>query len=294
MDPVLSAAVNTHVNAAKIRSQSKSNLALAFVSLGPERKRDITVFYAFCRVIDDIADSSQLNVAEKRVRLQAWRRMLGAAGADEPPLAHDVRRLIHKYSLSTDMLEEIIAGVEMDLSISRYATFEELRVYCYRVASAVGLVSIEIFGYRNPRCKEYALELGLALQITNIIRDVGKDLRDGRIYLPQEDLARFHYSETELQDQQYSDRFVRLMEFEAARAREFFSRAGAALPAEDRRRMAPAEIMGSIYRGLLRRMELDRFRVFEKEYRLSKTEKAGRIAAQLLKSFLNLPRRASV
>jgi phytoene synthase len=294
MDPVLSAAVKTHVNAAKIRSQSKSNLALAFVSLGPERKRDITVFYAFCRVIDDIADSSELNVAEKRVRLQAWRRMLGAADADEPPLAHDVRRLIHKYSLSTDMLEEIIAGVEMDLSISRYATFEELRVYCYRVASAVGLVSIEIFGYRNPRCKEYALELGLALQMTNIIRDVGKDLRDGRIYLPQEDLARFHYSETELQDRQYSDRFVRLMEFEAARAREFFSRAVAALPAEDRRRMVPAEIMGSIYRGLLRRMELDKFRVFEKEYRLSKTEKAGRIAGQLLKSFLNLPQQASV
>ena len=294
MDPVLSAAVKTHVNAAKITSQSKSNLALAFVSLGPERKRDITVFYAFCRVIDDISDSSEFNVAEKRVQLQAWRRMLRAADADEPPLAHDVRRLIHKYSLSTDMLEEIIAGVEMDLSISRYATFEELRVYCYRVASAVGLVSIEIFGYRNPRCKEYALELGLALQMTNIIRDVGKDLRDGRIYLPQEDLARFHYSETELQDRQYSDRFVRLLEFEAARAGEFFSRAAAVLPAEDRRRMVPAEIMGSIYRGLLRRMELDRFRVFEKEYRLGKLEKAGRIAGQLLKSFLNWPQQASV
>jgi phytoene synthase len=192
------------------------------------------------------------------------------------------------------MLEEIIAGVEMDLSISRYATFEELRVYCYRVASAVGLVSIEIFGYRNARCKEYALELGLALQMTNIIRDVGKDLRDSRIYLPQEDLAHFHYSETELRDRQYSDRFVRLMDFEAARAREFFSRAAAALPAEDRRRMVPAEIMGSIYRGLLRRMELDRFRVFEKEYRLGKLEKAGRIAGQLLKSFLNWPHQASV
>ena len=289
MDPVL----NTAVNAAKITRQSKSNLALAFVSLGPERKRDITVFYAFCRVIDDITDSSELNVAEKRVGLQAWRKMLRAAGADEPRLAHDVRRLIHKYSLSADMLEEIIAGVEMDLSISRYATFEELCVYCYRVASAVGLVSIEIFGYRNPRCKEYALELGMALQMTNIIRDVGKDLRNGRIYLPQEDLARFHYSEKELQDRQYSDRFVRLMEFEAARTREFFSRAAAALPAEDRRRMVPAEIMGSIYRGLLRRMELDKFRVFEKEYRLSKLEKVSRIAAELLKSFLNLPPRAS-
>jgi phytoene synthase len=182
------------------------------------------------------------------------------------------------------MLEEIIAGVEMDLSISRYATFEELRVYCYRVASAVGLVSIEIFGYRNPTCKEYAIQLGLALQVTNIIRDVGKDLRDGRIYLPREDLARFDYSETELQDRKYNERFVRLMEFEAGRARQFFARAAALLPREDRKSMVAAEIMGSVYRGLLRRMELDKFRVFEKEYRLNKLEKAGRIAAQLLKS----------
>jgi len=193
--------------------------------------------------------------------------------------------LIDKYSLSTDMLEEIISGVEMDLSISRYPTFEELRVYCYRVASAVGLVSIEIFGYRNPGCKEYALQLGLALQMTNIIRDVGKDLGNGRIYLPQEDLARFGYSETQLRDRQYNERFVRLMEFEAVRARQFFAGAAASLPPEDRRSMVAAEIMGSVYRGLLRRMELDKFRVFEKEYRLSKLEKMGRIAMQLLKTF---------
>src|SRR5213075_1128671 len=235
----------------------------------------INIFYAFCRVVDDIADSSKLNVAEKRQRLAAWRDMLRSAIPGEPALAHEVRYLIGKYSLSIEMLEEIISGVEMDLSISRYATFEELRVYCYRVASVVGLVSIEIFGYRNPRCKEYALELGLALQMTNIIRDVGKDLQAGRIYLPREDLARFSYSETELQDRQYNERFVRLMEFEAARAREFFSRAAAALPPEDRRTMVPAEIMSAIYRGLLRRMEVDKFRVFEKEYRLGRFEKAG-------------------
>jgi phytoene synthase len=285
MDPVLNPPVGRHVSAAKITRQSKSNLALAFVSLGRERKRDITVFYAFCRVIDDIADSTQFDVAQKQFRLVTWRETLRRARADEPLLAREVRSLIDKYSLPIDLLEEIIAGVEMDLSISRYATFEELRVYCYRVASAVGLVSIEIFGYRNARCKEYALELGLALQMTNIIRDVGKDLRSGRIYLPQEDLARFGYSETELQDRQYNERFVRLMEFEAARAHEFFSRAAAALPSEDRRAMVPAEIMSSIYRGLLRRMECDQFRVFEKEYRLSGLEKVGRIAAQLVKSF---------
>jgi len=282
------------VNAATITRQSKSNLALAFISLGRERKRDIIIFYAFCRVVDDIADSPDLSVIEKRLRLANWRQMLRAGAPGEPLLARDVRQLMHKYSLSPNMLEEIIAGVEMDLSIRRYATFEELRVYCYRVASTVGLVSIEIFGYRNAGCKQYAIELGLALQMTNIIRDVGKDWQDGRIYLPQEDLARFRYSEADLQDRQYNERFLHVMEFEAARARQFFARAAAALPGEDRRAMAPAEIMASIYRGLLRQMELDKFRVFEKEYRLSKLEKAGRIAKQLLKSFLNLPPRTSV
>jgi phytoene synthase len=134
----------------------------------------------------------------------------------------------------------------------------------------------------------------MALQMTNIIRDVGKDLQVRRIYLPQEDLARFNYSEAELQDRQYNERFLRLMQFEAARAREFFSRASAALPIEDRRSMAPAEIMASIYRGLLNQMTLDKFRVFEKEYRLSKLEKAGRIATQLIKSVLKLPSQTSV
>ena len=274
-----------NVNAATITRRSDSNLALAFISLGRERRRDITVFYAFCRVIDDIVDASELNVPEKRARLAEWRNMLREAVPGEPTLARDMRVLVDKYSLSPGMLEEIITGVEMDLSISRYATFEELRLYCYRVASAVGLVSIEIFGYRNSACKEYAVQLGLALQMTNIIRDVGKDLRDDRIYLPQEDLARFDYSEAALQDRQYNEGFVRLMKFEAARAREFFARAAGLLPPEDRRSMVAAEIMASVYRGLLRRMESDNFRVLEKEYRLNKLEKAGRIAAQLLKFF---------
>ena len=282
------------MNAATITRQSKSNLALAFISLGRERKRDMTVFYAFCRVIDDIADSPKLSVVEKRVRLAKWRQILYAGAQDEPLLASDVRQLIAKYSLPIDMLEEIIAGVEMDLGTLRYPTFEELRIYCYRVASAVGLVSIEIFGYRNQRCKQYAIELGLALQMTNIIRDVGKDMQNGRIYLPQEDLARFHYSESELIQRRYNERFVQLMDFQARRARQFFANAAAALPDEDRRAMTPAEIMGSVYRGLLRRIELDKFRVLEKDYHLSKMEKAGRIAAQLFKSFLNAPRRASV
>src|SRR5213075_3031231 len=162
-------------------------------------------------------------IAEKQVRLAEWREMLCTARSTEPPLARDVRALIDKYSLAVDMLEEIIAGVEMDITIRRYATFEELRVYCYRVASAVGLVSIEIFGYRNAGCKQYAIELGLALQMTNIIRDVGKDMQNNRIYLPQEDVARFRYSESELIQRRYNERFVQLMKFQARRARQFFA-----------------------------------------------------------------------
>jgi phytoene synthase len=273
------------VNAAKITKASKSNLALAFVSLGRERRRDITTFYAFCRVIDDIADDIDVASDKKRRRLSEWREWLRAPQPNESQLAADLRSLMKKYAIIPEMLEEIVAGVEMDLTIQRYQTFDELRIYCYRVASAVGLVSIEIFGYRNPACKEYAIQLGLALQTTNIIRDVAKDLVAGRIYLPLEDLARFSYSEKELQDRQYNDRFVRLMQFEADRARQFFSRAAEALPREDRRSMVAAEIMASIYRSLLQRMELDKFRVFEKEYRLNKLEKAGRIAAHLFKLF---------
>jgi phytoene synthase len=275
------------VNATKITRTSKSNLALAFISLGSERRRDITTFYAFCRVIDDIADDVDLSVEEKQHRLSEWRQWLHLPALNESPIAAEVRDLMQKYTVPPEMLEEIIAGVEMDLHIHRYQSFDELRVYCYRVASAVGLVSIEIFGYRNPACKEYAIQLGLALQVTNIIRDVGKDLHVDRIYLPQEDLARFNYSEKELQDREYNDRFVQLMQFEAERAHQFFARAADTLPPEDRRSMVAAEIMASVYGGLLRRIELDKFRVFEKEYSLNKLEKAVRIVAQLPKLFLN-------
>jgi phytoene synthase len=275
------------VNAAKITRDSKSNLALAFVALGRERRNDITIFYAFCRVIDDIADSSDATFDQKASDLRAWRNWIRKPAADEPDLARDVRGLYARYAITPAMLDEIIDGVEMDVGNVRYQTFDDLRLYCYRVASAVGLVSIEIFGYRNRACRDYAVQLGLALQMTNIIRDVGKDLSSGRIYLPQEDLARSDYSETDLRQRKYTEAFVRLMEFESNRAEDFFSRAAALLPREDRRSMVAAEIMASVYHALLHRMKKDRFRVFDKEYRLSKIQKSGRVAGQLLRLCLN-------
>jgi phytoene synthase len=269
-------------SAREVTKASKSNLALAFVSLGGERRRDITVFYAFCRLIDDIADATDLSTEEKARELRKWRDALRRPIAEESAVAPQVRELFQRYPITPGMLEEVINGVEMDLTIVRYQSFPELREYCYHVASAVGLVSIEIFGYRNSACREYAIALGLALQITNILRDVAKDLRSGRIYLPQEDMARVGYAEADLQSQTYDDRFVRLMQFEADRAHAYFGEAKALLPREDRRSMASAEIMGSIYRALLKRMERDRFRVFQRSYHLHPLTKLWHISRKLL------------
>ena len=269
-------------SAEQITRASKSNLALAFVSLGAERRRDITIFYAFCRLIDDIADSPELRPDEKARQLTTWRKALSAPMAQEPALAAAVRGLMGKYAITAAMLEEIIDGVEMDLTIARYENFAALREYCYRVASAVGLVSIEIFGYQNPACKEYAIELGLALQMTNILRDVNKDLANGRIYLPLEDLALFKHSDGDLAARTYDDRFVSLMQSEAKRAHAYFEKAATLLPREDRRAMVGAQIMASIYRALLRQMERDRFRVFEHNYGLSKFAKFLHVSRHLL------------
>jgi 15-cis-phytoene synthase len=270
-------------SAHEITRASQSNLAFAFVSLGKARRRDITIFYAFCRLIDDIADATALGADEKARQLTVWREALRHPVAAEPPLAPEVRGLMSRYAITPAMLEEIMDGVEMDLTISRYETFAALREYCYRVASAVGLVSIEIFGYQNPACREYAIELGLALQVTNILRDVEKDLASGRVYLPREDMARFHYTDEDLAARTYDDRFVGLMQFEANRAQEYFRRAAALLPREDRRSMVGAQIMASIYHALLGQMEQDRFRVFDRQYRLSKLAKFLHVGRQLLK-----------
>ena len=270
-------------SAEEITRASQSNLAFAFVSLGKARRRDITIFYAFCRLIDDVADSTVLPADEKARRLALWRGALHGPVAQEPSLAPEVRGLINRYAITPAMLEEIMDGVEMDLTITRYKTFAALREYCYRVASAVGLVSIEIFGYQNPACREYAIELGLALQVTNILRAVAKDFANGRVYLPGEDMVRFNYTEEDLAAHIHDDRFVRLMQFEAGRAHEFFRRAAVLLPREDRRSMIGAQIMASIYYALLRQMERDRFRVFDRQYGLSKLAKFLHVGRQLLK-----------
>ena len=271
-------------DAAQITRASKSNLALAFIALPRERRADISVFYAFCRIVDDLADEPG-DPREKQSALDAWKRAVAEKFDGEPPLAEAVRALIAKYALPVAHFRELIAGVEMDLHGAACATWEDLRLYCHRVASVVGLVSIEIFGCRDPRSREYAEQLGLALQLTNILRDVGQDLaNEGRIYLPAEDLARFQITPADLAARRRDERFLALMDFEAARARDFFNKATSALPPTDRRALVAAEIMAAIYRRLLEKMQRDRFQVFDRRYSLPKWKKLALIFRTMLRA----------
>lgn len=261
--------------AESITRQSKSNLAYSFISLEKSRREDMNVFYAFCRLVDDIADDPEQAPEAKQRALDEWKRQIEGPQAGEHPLAAGVRDLVGKYEVDRGLLLEILAGMEMDLSIRRYETFADLRQYCYRVASAVGLVSIEIFGYQHASCKEYAVSLGLALQTTNILRDVGRDWReDQRIYLPLEEMERFGYSpQTDLPHEVHNEAFLELMNFQADRSEGFYQSAAAHLHPDDEKSMVAAQIMSRIYHRVLEKMRGDQFRVFDREYRVNKAGK---------------------
>jgi 15-cis-phytoene synthase len=261
-----------------ITQKSASNLALAFILL-PRAKRDgMSALYAFCREVDDVADDESVSVADRRAQLSTWREDVRRACSDATPqfaVNRELQPIIRSHpGLTFELFDDLIRGVEMDLDIRRYATHADLEQYCYRVASVVGLLSIEIFGYRNPRTREYAIHLGKALQLTNILRDVKSDAERGRIYLPREDLERFRVSEPEILKGEYSPRFRELAAHVAGRAKHFYGRARETLPAEDRRAMAAAELMGSVYWRLLEKLEAQAFNVFGPEpTRVSKGQK---------------------
>jgi phytoene synthase len=261
-----------------ITQKSASNLALAFVLL-PKAKRDgMSALYAFCREVDDVADDESRLVPQRREQLAAWRAdVRRACGAEPPqfPVNRELQPVIHRYHLAFEHFDALLQGVEMDLDIKRYENYEQLDLYCYRVASVVGLLSIEVFGYQDPACREYAVCLGKALQLTNILRDVRSDAQRGRIYLPLSELARFKVSPEEILRLEYSPRFFELANSVAQRARHFYRLARETLPAADRRSMVAAELMGSVYWRLLCKLERRRFDVFGPELtRLTKGQKA--------------------
>ena len=257
--------------AEQITVASRSNLALAFVALPKERRQDISIFYAFCRVVDDIADGNGA-LAEKSETLDRWRDAITGPVSEESSLAEPVREIMRKYAIPADHFREIIAGVSMDIDGARYATWEDLRLYCHRVASVVGLVSIRIFGTTDPRAESYARNLGLALQLTNILRDVGQDYaNEKRIYLPADEMARFGVTVEDIAANRRSEGFLAMMDFEAERAESLYS--AAVLPKADRKALGASEIMRAVYHRLLEKMQRDRWNVFDRRYRLSKPMK---------------------
>lgn len=270
----------------QITRRSRSNLAFALTSLPRERREDMVSFYAFCRVIDDIADENDVPVQERRTQLMAWKEGLLHGFTHPDELQCEVAALTQKYSIHPTLLGEIVDGMIHDLDQSRFETFDDLQKYCYKVASVVGLVSIEIFGCKNPASKDYAVSLGYALQLTNIIRDVGEDARNGRIYLPLEDLKKFHVSEEQILQLRFDSNVEALLQFEHDRAVRYYSKALAALPEEDRPQLQAAEMMAQIYSEILEKIRRKHFRVFDERVSLSKLRKLAIFGAFAVRGFL--------
>lgn len=264
-----------------------TNFYYAFLVLPPRKRQAMIAVWDFCRVVDDAVDEVVPESewqgglsAEARAlavdRLCGWRQELEAIfnGAPASPQGRALQPLVREFGLPRQPFDDLIDGVQMDLDLVRYPTFDALSEYCRRVASTVGLICLEIFGYRDPGSRDYAVTLGQALQVTNIIRDVAGDLRRGRVYLPAEDLARFAVSEADLAAGRVTPPVRQLLAFECQRARALYRRAAAELPARDRRSLAAAEIMGAIYYEILERVEQSGYDVFSQRIRVPRPRRA--------------------
>jgi phytoene synthase len=276
--------MNPHAYCQDRAARSGSSFYYSFLFLPPERRQAITALYAFCREVDDVVDECH-DVQLAQTKLEWWRGEASRVYAGTPthPVCLALKDVVTRFDLPREQLLEIIDGMEMDLTQTRYLDFKALQLYCYRVASVVGLLAAEIFGHEDRQTLRYAHDLGLALQLTNIIRDVGEDARRGRIYLPIEDLQRFNVRASEILERQYSDNFRALMAFEAERARKFYDQALAQLPAVDRKRQRAGLVMAAIYRTLLDEIARDGFQVLDRRTSLTPVRKlwiAGRTWAR--------------
>ena len=258
----------------RLARATASNFYYSFLLLPGAKRRAIKDVYEFCRLLDDVVDEDQAG-RSPYAELRYWRDEVEACFNGVPTSEFGERLLasIEEFDLPKQPFVDLIDGMEMDLKWHSYQTFADLREYCYRAASAVGLICIEIFGYESARTREYAVNLGLALQLTNILRDLKEDIARGRIYIPLEDLERFGYSEHELRMNLYNAPFIELMKFEHARARSYFDKAAASLPEGDRASMFAAEIMSAIYRELLDGIAAVQFDVFRNRIAVSKSRR---------------------
>lgn len=255
-------------------AQSGSSFYYSFLFLPKPRREAITALYAFCREVDDIADECA-DASLARTKLEWWRTELANTFAGHPnhPVSQALLPAIRAYDLAQEQFEEIIDGMEMDLQNVRYVDFKALQLYCYRVASVVGQLAAAIFGYSDRKTLKYAHDLGMAFQLTNIIRDVGEDARRNRIYLPQDELAQFGVNESDLLAGKASEGFRSLMAHQVARARAFYQQALQSLPLQDRRSQRPGLVMAAIYQKLLNEIEHDDFRVLHQRITLTPLRK---------------------
>jgi phytoene synthase len=263
--------------AKEISKKSKSSFYYAF-NLLPNEKRDaMNTVYAFCRQTDDIIDEGNDPDDLKYEKLHKWRIEFEKAfsGNSEYLLLNKLANTISKFNIPLEPFFELIKGMEMDLQRKRYLTFDDLTLYCYRVASTVGLMCIEIFGYKNKSAKDFAVDLGIALQLTNILRDVKKDAKNGRVYLPQEDLKKFYYPEIEIYSNAYNLNFINLMQYEVERAKRYFEKATEELDLDDKPAMFAARAMQHIYYKLLRKITDAKFDVYNNNIRVTNFEKIG-------------------
>ncbi|MEP6662892.1 MAG: presqualene diphosphate synthase HpnD [Verrucomicrobiota bacterium] len=275
-----------------ITRKSASNLALAFILLPRPKREAMAALYAFCREVDDVADEETVPIEKRRAQLNLWRediRLACEGGRPEFIVNRELQPVIQKYDLRFEHFDDLIRGVEMDFDYKRYETFDELEKYCYRVASVVGLLSIQIFGYQNPACRDYAVYLGKALQLTNILRDVKTDAALGRIYLPTVEMEKFHIAPEEILQGEYSENYFLLAQSVAARARHFYQLAQQTLPREDRKAMIAAELMGSVYWRLFKKLERQKFNVFGPRLtRLNKPQKISLVLRSWFRFMLGI------
>ena len=266
--------MNPHDYCQDRAAKSGSSFYYSFMFLPPEQRQAITALYAFCREVDDVVDECH-DVSLAQIKLEWWRQEVERifTGTPTHPVGFALQDVLTRFKLPQEQLLEIIDGMAMDLSQTRYLDFKGLQLYCYRVASVVGLLSAEIFGHEHRQTLKYAHDLGLALQLTNIIRDVGEDARRGRIYLPIEDLQRFGVPAKDILEARYSDAFRELMAFQAERAEHFYEQALAQLPAGDRKAQRPGLVMAAIYRTLLREIAADGFQVLDRRISLTPVRK---------------------
>jgi phytoene synthase len=254
---------------------SGSSFYHSFRFLPPERRRAITALYAFCREVDDAVDDT-IDPAVARIKLEWWRSQVAMIydGAPQHPVAQALKPVVRAFELPREHLLAVIDGMTMDLDFDRYPDFALLERYCDRVAGVVGLMSAQIFGYSDASTRAYARDLGIAFQLTNIIRDVGEDARRGRVYLPQDEMERYGVTIAEISQQRVTPGFQALMAFQVQRARKFYDKAFAALPRVDRRSQRPGLIMAAIYRELLDEIERDGFHVLDRRLSLTPLRKA--------------------